>query len=331
MMRNTPKLIVGAVLAIMLPSSSFALTCAGVEGRVNTRTSALEANVLALIQTQQASLVTSELTQRARILSALGVLNRQQAYSGNQDATVRTKAEEASASAIVAAQTRMEILDRSERFGNVGYNACGIAEQAKSLADAMAGHRTATISIMDQVINKPGVSVDGDATEDWYSTVSGSDYAGAHGIFSGDKVEAVRYINWVVGPPPTTITTGNTIEDQSFRLERLQDDSFRSVSNYLLSSTAAAAAGGGVNDALDELSENWIGADGGMAWAANMAASPLRAVLLDMARTEAANLTAQIIALQRKRDLELGVATYSLARTEAYVESLTSSGNEVLR
>lgn len=329
MMRNIRKFVVGVGLAIMLPSSSFAITCAGVEGRVNTRTSELEANVLALIQTQQAALVTSELTQRARILSALGVLNRQQAYSGNQDATVRTKAEEASASAIVAAQTRMEVLDRSERFGNVGYNACGIAEQAKTLTDAMAGHRPATISIMDQAINRPGVSVDGNATEDWYSTVSGSDYAGAHGIFSGDTAEAVSYINWVLGPPPTTVTTGNTIEDQNFRLARLQGDALRSVSLYLLSSTAASAADGGVNDALDDLSENWIGADGGMAWAANMAASPLRAVLLDMARTEAANLTAQIIALQRKRDLELGMATYSLARTEAYVESLTVSGSIV--
>lgn len=324
MMVGLRSYLIGAVFAIVFPSASFAQTCVGVEARVNARTTQLELNVIALIQTQQAALVASELTQRARILSALGVLNRQQAYTGNQDATVRTKAEEASASAIVAAQTRMEVLDRTERFGHVGYNACGIAEQARTLTDAMSGHRPTTISIMDQAINRPGVSADGVATADWYSAVSGSDYAGAHGIFSGDTAEAVNYINWVLGPPPTTVTTGNSIEDQNFRLSRLQGDALRSVSLYLLSSTAASAADGGVNDALDDLSENWIGADGGMEWAANMAASPLRAVLLDMARTEAANLTAQIIALQRKRDLELGMATYSLARTESYVSNLTA-------
>lgn len=325
MMAGLRKYLLGLAVAISLPSSAFAITCAGVEARVNARTSELELSVLSLIQTQQAALVAAELSQRARILSALGVLNRQQAYTGNQDATVRTKAEEASASAIVAAQTRMEVLDRTERFGDVGYNACAIAEQAKTLTEAMASQRSTTLSIMDRVINKPGVSVDGDATEQWYSAVSGGDYAGAHGIFSGDLDAAAEYINWVMGPPPTTVTTGNSIEDQNFRLARLQGDSLRSVSLYLLSSAAASAADGGVNDALDDLSENWIGADGGMEWSAKMAASPLRAVLLDMARTEAANLTAQIIALQKKRDLELGMATYSLARTEAYVSALSSS------
>ena len=72
-MASIRKLLIGAGFAIILPSSSFAITCAGVEARVNARTTELELNVLALIQTQQAALVASELTQRARILSALGV------------------------------------------------------------------------------------------------------------------------------------------------------------------------------------------------------------------------------------------------------------------
>lgn len=320
------KVIKSALVSVALvaPTGAFAITCAGVEARVNTRTTQLETSVLALITSQQAALVASELFQRTRILSALGVLNKQQAYSGNQDSTVRIKTEEASASAIVAAQTRMAVLDRVERFSNVGYNACAIADQAKTLTEAMSNQRSEVLAIMDQVINKPFVSLSGDATEDWYAAVGGSDYAGAYGVFSGDTAEAVKYINWVLGPPPTGITDSNSLEGSQTQLDRLQGDSLRSVSLYLLSKAAAGAADGGVNDALDDLSENWIGADGGMEWSAKMAASPMRAVLLDMARTEAANLVAEIITLQKKRDLELGLATYSLAQTENYIKNLAT-------
>ena len=323
MIRSLARLTMTAALVLSAPGAAYAVTCAGVEGRVNSRTSELEQSVLDLIATQKASLIASELQQRARILSALGVLNSQQAYTGNQDATIRIKAEEASASAIVAAETRMEVLDRAERFGDVGFSACKIAEEAATVSAAMASHRATTIGMMDSVINKPGAPVDGSATKEWFDTVGNGEFAGAHGIFSGDEDAASKFINWVMGPPPTTPTTGNTVEDQNFKLNRLQDDSLRSVAQYLLSSAAASAADGGVNDALDDLSENWIGSDGGMQWAAKMAASPMRAVLLDMARTEAANLTAQIIALQKKRELELGVATYALARVEAYVSDLS--------
>ena len=310
---------------LSLPSVASAQLCAGVEGRVNVRTTQLSTNVLGLIASQQAALVAAETLQRARILSALGVLNRQQAYTGNQDATVRMKAEEANASAIVAAQNRMAVLDRQERFSDVGYNACEIADQAATLTQAMANQRTTTVSLMNQAINRPAAAIDGSATEDWYDAVAGSDYAGAHGIFSGDPAEALEYINWVLGPPPTTVTTGNSIEDRLFQLDRLQGDAQRSVALYLLSKTAANSADGGVNQALDTLSENWVGADGGLEWSAKLAASPMRAVLLDMARTEAANLVTEIITLQKKRDLELGMATYSLARTESYVSDLSQS------
>ena len=82
---------------------------------------------------------------------------------------------------------------------------------------------------------------------------------------------------------------------------------------------------GSVDQAISDLSATWTGTGGGADWAAKLATSPLRAVLLDMSRAEAANLVAEVRALEQQLDLELGLAALSLARSTKMVEAMTAT------
>ena len=176
-------------------------------------------------------------------------------------------------------------------------------------------------AIQEQIINRPYASQDGAATAAWFDLVSDGEGTSSSVIFSegSSEGEVARYIDWLMGPPQSN--QGNSAGALS-NVERMQRDAQRSVSQYLLMKAAVSNEEGSVDASIAELSATWTGTDGGAEWAAKLATSPLRAVLLDMSRAEAANLVAEVRALEHQHDLELGLASFSLARATKMVEAM---------
>lgn len=326
-MRAKRILAASAVTLLFGAGASYAASCVGVEMRVNTRTNELEANIRNLIRQHRDQMVQTETRQRGQILSALAVATKQTATSGNQDATVRLKAEEAHAQAVVAAQNRQAVLDAQERYGDAGFNACAIVARSQAVATAFAGEESRMDAIADQVINRPYAAQDGQATKEWFELVEDGAGTSASVIFSDSSTDAEigKYIDWLMGPPQSSQGgAGGAIGD----VDRLQRDAQRSVSQYLLMKAAVSREEGSVDHAISQLSATWTGTDGGADWAAKLATSPLRAVLLDMSRAEAANLVAEVRALEHHLDLEMGLAAFSLARTTKMVEAMATNNGE---
>ena len=319
------RILAGSVAALLIGTGvSQAASCTGVELRVNRATTALEANILALIQSHKTTMITTELAQRQQILSALAVATKQAATTGNQDATVRLKAEEAHASAVVAGHNRMAVLDAQERYGDAGFNACEIVERSRTVAEAWANEDAEMDAIKDEIINKPYTREDGSATKGWFDLIGDGQGTSASVIFSDSSTDAevAKYIDWLMGPPQTSQgSAAGAVSD----VARLQGDALRSVTQYLLMKAAVSRKEGSVDQAISDLSATWTGTGGGADWAAKLATSPLRAVLLDMSRAEAANLVAEIRALEQQLDLELGLAALSLARSTKMVEAMTAT------
>lgn len=325
-MRPCRLLATSAVALLLGAGASHAASCVGVELRVNARTSQLEADVLRLVQGHKTTMMQTETRQRAEIMSALAVATKQTATSGNQDAAVRLKAEEAHAQAVVAAQNRQAVLDAQERYGDVGFNACAVVERSRAVAAALASESGRMDAIEDRVVNRPYVSQDGRATTEWFKLMADGTGTSAATIFSESSTdeEVAKYIDWLMGPPQSAEGGGGASSAVS-DVHRFQRDAQRSVAQYLLMKAAVSREEGSVDQAISELSGTWTGTDGGAAWAAKLATSPLRAVLLDMNRAEAANLVAEVRALEHQLDLELGLASLSLARTTRMVEDMNAS------
>jgi hypothetical protein len=300
------------VLSVLGSGSAIAATCAGVAARVNSKTSAMEKTIVQLIRGHQTTAIATEIQQRGMILSALGVSNKQAATSGNQDAVVRLKAEEANAQAVTAAQNRFAVLDAQERYGDVGFNACEIVSRSQAVADAFSDEEARMDEIANLIINKPNVGMDGAATKSWFDQASAGGGTSSSVIFNGaSSQEIAQYIDWLMGPPQSKGgNAGGAVQE----VARLQSDAQRSVSQYLLMRSAVSNSSDSVDAAISDLSATWTGTDGGAAWAARLATSPLRGVLLDMSRAEAANLVAEIRELEHQLDLELGISAFSLAR-----------------
>ena len=180
-------------------------------------------------------------------------------------------------------------------------------------------------AIADRIVNRPYVEQDGRATTDWFELVGDGRGTSASTIFSDSSTDAevAKYIDWLMGPPQSSQGgAGGAVGN----VDRFQRDAQRSVSQYLLMKAAVSREEGSVDHAISELSGTWTGTDGGADWAAKLATSPLRAVLLDMSRAEAANLVAEVRALEHQLDLELGLASFSLARTTKMVEAMATDG-----
>lgn len=311
---------IASVLALSGASGAYAATCAGVELRVNTRTNALQEAVLQLIASHQETLIRTEQAQRSQLLSALAVVTAQTSASGGQDAAVRLRAEEANAQAIVAAQNRQAVLDAQERYGDVGFNACAVVERSQAVADAIANEAQQMDAVQQLIINRPNVSMDGEATANWFAMAEDGQGTSSAAVFTegSTAAEIAKYIDWLMGPPQSS---EGQITGQVQEADRLQRDAQRSVAQYLLMRAAVSNSDDSVDAAIAELSGTWTGTDGGAEWAARLATAPLRAVLLDMSRAEAASLVAEIRALEHQLDLELGLASFSLARATKLVEA----------
>lgn len=261
------RILAGSVAALLIGTGiSQAASCTGVELRVNRATTALEANILALIQSHKTTMITTELAQRQQILSALAVATKQAATTGNQDATVRLKAEEAHASAVVAGHNRMAVLDAQERYGDAGFNACEIVERSRTVAEAWANEDAEMDAIKDEIINKPYTREDGSATEGWFDLIGDGQGTSASVIFSDSSTDAevAKYIDWLMGPPQTR-SQGNAAGAVS-DVARLQGDALRSVTQYLLMKAAVSRKEGSVDQAISDLSATWTGTGGGADW-----------------------------------------------------------------
>ena len=97
------------------------------------------------------------------------------------------------------------------------------------------------------------------------------------------------------------------------RVYSLRDEARNSAAVYALADLAASE---GLRRALDEMSAVWVGEDGGEEWAARMAASPTRAVLLDTARIEAHNIAVTALELRQGVMSEFALATFALSHID---------------
>ncbi|MCB5411717.1 hypothetical protein [Pseudogemmobacter faecipullorum] len=310
-------------LALMLSTTAaHAITCAGVEARVNSRTSSLQASVLATIQTRQAALVAQELLERQRLLSAVKVLTMQMAQSSQQEIVSNLAVSKAMGQTIVeqsiADQTREAIRD----YGNTGFNACGLVEAGYRVDEALNTADTARGAITTEIAERHAIRTREDydrESQRWFEEAQSGDAPSAAALFSGDADEARRYISMVMGPPRAPRAdegVGGSID----RAIALRDIARQSVTAYVLAEIASSQR---VEVALRDMTREWLGEDGGEAWFATQAASPARAVLLDTARIEAANVAMKANSVRRVMLEEMALSTFALA----YADRLTEGGN----
>jgi hypothetical protein len=71
-----------------------------------------------------------------------------------------------------------------------------------------------------------------------------------------------------------------------------------------------------VSQKMKNITDTWIGDDGGEQWAATLAAAPGRAAMLDLARIEAANITVSALELRKAFREEFALATFALSYTD---------------
>jgi len=320
--------IISLVIA-SLSSEAFAVACAGVEARVNQETATLGATVQSTIASRTADLVVQMTLDRERIVSSLKALNKQMVASSDQEVVMATKATQSAALVMSEQQSAMQLANAAIEWTATGHAACDLITKGEALSAQVNDMAVQTASIMGSVINDLGTeavlggepkdfsdpAVLATATQAWSARARAADDVTVQDLFDGDTSRASDFINLVIGPPvaPSSAVRGSvgfSIGD----LQRQQDESRLSVVLYALSTIASDNAAGGVNSALSDIVNHWRGDDGGETWAATMAASPTRAVLLDIARIEAANIASQAHGLRSKVNEELIVATWSLAR-----------------
>ena len=106
---------------------------------------------------------------------------------------------------------------------------------------------------------------------------------------------------------------------------RLVLDARRGVAQHVLHSIAASNASSGPRRALQGVVDAYTG-DGGERWAAAMAGSHERGILLDAVRLEAAALTAEVEDVRGQTLTELAAASHALARADTLIRDVGSAG-----
>lgn len=288
-------------------------SCAGVEYRVNQQTLAVDAAVGTQITSSQAAMISLDELNRARLLSAMKVMTKQQSASTDQAMVTEQKAAEATASTLISQDQALAIEDAKKRYGNTGYGACSVGTKAKSFYDAVVAAPTTRSTIVGRVAWKPGEYGD---PKSWYTGVAKNGPFSAQTLFDGDTAKAGDYISFVVGPPDAK-EVGTTARTEGLRLEKANHDALKSMSAQVMASVAADFAKGGPIEKMKEMSAHWLGGDGGEAWSASMAGAPERGVLQDAVRIEAANLVALAYQIKSNAREEGALAAYLLARVNS--------------
>lgn len=312
-------------LSLGIAPVASAQSCIGVEGRVNVRTSELVANVTATITAATTTYTAQQILERQQILSALRVLGEQKEVSTRQEVSATEASAKALAQTIVEESTLSSIQEAAEEFGHTGYDACGAIERGDSLATAVIAARAEAVAVHDAVIARYGpnsVSEHDTEMQDWSQVALSAGDVSIDDVMDGDVAAAETFARLVLGPPTPPVGGDGTAAGLDY-IFQMQDTARRSVVTKVIGDIAAEQA---VSDQLDELTDTWIGEDGGQEWAASLAASPGRGALLDLARIEAANIAAAALELRRSMRTELALATFALTYTDRRVSDWNGLG-----
>lgn len=305
-------LLLAALMSMACAGAAHAQTCIGIEWRVNQQTMALDTAVAGQVGTSQGALLGLEEINRARLLSAVKVMTKQQSASTDQALLTERQAAEAAASAYVAQRQAYGVMDAKTRYSSTGYGACGVGVKASTFATALRQAPQRRRAIMQGAKWAPNTY---GSPADWIGAASRQNGVfNASSLFGGNATEAGNYIGFVMGPPDAPPPPGQSAAATGASLEKGNRDALKSTAAYVMSSIASDFEAGGPIEKMRAMSNHWLGQDGGEAWSANMAAAPERGVLQDAVRIEAANLVSQAYALKSNSRQEAGLAAMLLAR-----------------
>lgn len=323
MIRPLFGLLVSSAAILTAAPAALAQTCFGVEARVNAATGALTGTVTGQITGTEIALIAAEILQRQQLLSAIRVMTAQHSASGDQSVTMQVKSAEANASAINAQRVRQAVADARHRYGSVGYNPCGAVTKSGNLASAITAAAAQARTMRQSVRARPGAYGDPRA---WFQAARDGSVADGASLYSGDQGAAQRYIDFVVGPPDVdNPTIRGTAEGDAAKLAKTGRDAYRSLTAAVLSEVAAEYAPDGPIARARELSQHWIGEDGGAAWSSGAAAQHERGILQDAIRIEAANLAFEAMEAKRGMRTELTAAAVLLARINQQVRAIPAA------
>lgn len=310
------------LLGMSIWSSAHAQACAGVEARVNTRTSQLTTAITTQITARTAAIVTQETLQRQQLLSALRVMVRQESLSNEQEVNADNSAQLAMSNVIVEDSVARQTHNAVTNYGSTGHAACALVEAGATVADMMDSYSEAR-ELMAEAVRENRTAGDEEEFREqmasWANLVRDADDATVQALLSGDEDAARAFIAVVAGPPhyPQEAGSGSVLSRMD-RVATLRDEARNSAAVYALADLSAQQ---GLRVALDDMADIWVGEDGGEEWAARMAASPTRAVLLDTARIEAHNIAVAALELRQGVMNEFALSVFALSHIDAQREA----------
>lgn len=306
------RVYLSALLLLGSASAVVAQSCAGVEGRVNSRTSALTTAVTGTITTATTTYLAQQLFEQQQIMSALRVLGAQSNASSDQEIGATNASAKALAQTIVEESTISSIAEAAEEFGHVGYNACAVTAAAQTIAtantNAAANGATVGFGVMSEYGAQTMPAFEANL-QDWNNLALNGPALTVDDVMSGDPTRTEQFTRLVLGPPVPPVPGGGVATELN-RVQSMERRARQSAAAQILSDVSAEVE---IRDAMQDFHDEFFGADGGEEWAASQAASPARGVLLDMARLEAANLAATALQLRKSLREEYGLAVYTLA------------------
>lgn len=311
------KYLFGAIIGttFLIPSFVLAQSCVGVEARVNVRTTALTTSVMGTITAATTTYTAQQIIERQLIMSSLRVLAEQKEVSLDQEVSATEAGAKALGQTIVEESTASAIADAAEDYGHTGYNACDLVVQGVAFRTSVDNARTASDSLHDTVLDNYLVQTIPEhdaAMQEWSSLALTATDVSANDVLQGDVVRAEQFARLVLGPPSPPLGGNGTLAGLE-NIVRMQDSARRSVVAKVIADIAADQV---ISEQMESIADNWIGADGGEEWAATLAAAPGRAAMLDLARIEAANITASALELRKSVREEFALATFALAYTD---------------
>lgn len=305
--------LVGAAAA----GAAWGQSCTGVEARVNARTAELSTAITTQLAARTAAVVAQETLQRQQLLSALRVLTRQDSLASQQGVNAEHTAQMGLANVIVEESVASQVHDAVSDYGNTGFAACDLVVAGEVVSERMGAYADMRERLGEAVREGRSAADEAEFREmmaDWSNLVRDADDATVQAMMSGDEEAARAFIAVVAGPPRYPVETGSgSVLSRMDRVLALRDEARNAAAVYALSDLAA---GQELRAALDDMADIWTGEDGGAAWAARMAASPTRAVLLDAARIEAHNIAVTAMELRQGSMNEFALAVFALSHID---------------
>lgn len=305
------------LIGISAWSSAFAQSCTGVEARVNARTSTLTTAITTQITTRTAAIVAQETLQRQQLLSALRVMVRQESLANEQEINADNSAQMAMGNVIVEDSVARQTHEAVTNYGSTGHAACELVEAGATVAERMETYSEARELMAEAVRENRTAANEEEFREQmagWSTLVAGADDATVQALMAGDEDAAEAFIAVVAGPPryPQEAGSGSVLS-RFDRVTALTEEARNSAAVYALADLSAQQS---LRTALDEMADIWVGEDGGEEWAARMAASPTRAVLLDTARIEAHNIAVTALELRQGVMNEFALSVFALSHID---------------